>query len=282
MAMIKLILSDMIIAFMWVWAGVLNKIVVFKLLGLGSSQVDGEVVKGCIAVLTMFFFAWLGKATGGGAYNPLTVLSGAVSGGLAAFLFTVCGRIPAQVFGSIIGVKLIKDSFPEVGHGPRLNVDIHWGAMTEGLLTFTIVTISLGLKRTNSSSFFIKTWISSISKLSLHILGSDLTGGCMNPASAMGWAFARGDHITMEHLFVYWVAPIEAALVAQWLFKLLTQPHEKQKQIAAEASTIDLLCSTRDGSCCRTSQNEEGDSTIVWTVLVRAENSAPKATLKVL
>nr|GEW51449.1 probable aquaporin SIP2-1 [Tanacetum cinerariifolium] len=30
---------------------------------------------------------------------------------------------------------------------------------------------------------FRKTWISSLSKLTLHILGSDLTGGCINPAS---------------------------------------------------------------------------------------------------
>ncbi|WJX71574.1 MIP aquaporin (TC 1.A.8) [Trifolium repens] len=33
-------------------------------------------------------------------------------------------------------------------------------------------------------------------KLILHKLGSNLTGGCMNPASVMGWAFARGDHIS--------------------------------------------------------------------------------------
>jgi len=64
-----------------------------------------------------------------------------------------------------------------------LTVDIHKGALTEGLLTFAIVTISLGLARKIPGSFFMKTWISSVSKLSLHILGSDLTGGCMNPAS---------------------------------------------------------------------------------------------------
>lgn len=73
--------------------------------------------------------------------------------------------------------------FPEVGLGPRLNVDIHRGALTEGLLAFVIVTISLGLSRKIPGSFFMKTWISSVSKLTLHILGSDLTGGCMNPAS---------------------------------------------------------------------------------------------------
>lgn len=78
---------------------------------------------------------------------------------------------------------LIMESFPEVGVGPRLTVDIHWGALTEGCLTFSIVIISLGLSRKIPGSFYMKTWISSVSKLILHILGSDLTGGCMNPAS---------------------------------------------------------------------------------------------------
>ncbi|CAK9156085.1 unnamed protein product [Ilex paraguariensis] len=76
----------------------------------------------------------------------------------------------------------------------------------------------------------MKTWISSVSKLTLHILGSDLTGGCMNPASVMGWAYARGDHITKEHILVYWLAPIEATLLAVWTFRLLVQPLKEGKE----------------------------------------------------
>ena len=87
------------------------------------------------------------------------------------------------MIGSIAGVRLILETFPEVGSGPQLNVDIHRGALTEGFLTFAIVIISLGLARNIPGSFYTKTWISSVSKLSLHVLGSDLTGGCMNPAS---------------------------------------------------------------------------------------------------
>lgn len=91
--------------------------------------------------------------------------------------------------GSIIGVKLITETFPEVGHGPRLNVDIHRGALTEGLLAFAIVFVSLGLAKKDPNSFFVKTWITSVSKLSLQILGSDLTGGCMNPASVSTFVY---------------------------------------------------------------------------------------------
>ncbi|XP_010251756.1 PREDICTED: probable aquaporin SIP2-1 [Nelumbo nucifera] len=223
-----LILWDFVLSFMWVWSGALLKIFVYKILGFGSEP-RGEIIRGCLAVLTMFVFASLGRISRGAAYNPLTVLPGAISGSFGRFLLSVGVRIPTQVIGSIIGVQLILWTFPEIGHGPRLNVDIHKGALTEGCLTFTIIVISLGAARSSPDSFFLRTWTSSLSKLALHILGSDLTGGCMNPASAMGWAYARGDYMTKEHLYVYWLAPIEATLLGLWTFKLIAQPEKKQE-----------------------------------------------------
>lgn len=230
MAEMGLILWDTVMSFMWVWSSVLIKVLVFNVFGLGYGGAHGEFVKSCFSILNMFFFAFLSKFTKGGAYNPLTVLSGGLSGDFSRFLFTVGARIPAQVFGSIIGVRLILVTFPEIGRGPRLNIDIHRGALTEGLLTFAIVMISLALARKIPGSFFMKTWISSVSKLTLHILGSDLTGGCMNPASVMGWAYARGDHITREHVLVYWLAPIEATLLAVWMFWLLVPTPVKEEK----------------------------------------------------
>ncbi|CAN6904848.1 unnamed protein product, partial [Brassica oleracea] len=79
----------------------------------------------------------------------------------------------------------------------------------------------------------MKTWISSIAKLTLHVLGADLTGGYMNPAAVMGWAYALGEHITKEHLLVYWLGPVMATLLAVWffnvVFKPLTEEQEKPK-----------------------------------------------------
>ncbi|KAF7819189.1 putative aquaporin SIP2-1 [Senna tora] len=218
----RLLVSDFVVSFMWVWSGVLIK-QFSTYLGLNHQPLL-EIVKATLSVMNMFFFAWLGKLTHGGAYNPLTILADAISGDFSNFLFCVGARIPTQVIGSITGVRFIINTLSGVGSGPRLNIDIHRGALTEGFLTFAIVTISLGLASKLHGSFYRKTWISSISKLTLHILGSDLTGGCMNPASVMGWAYARGDHITKEHILVYWLAPIEATLLAVWVFKLLVKP----------------------------------------------------------
>ncbi|KAK4272400.1 hypothetical protein QN277_020964 [Acacia crassicarpa] len=229
MGRIMLLVSDFVLSFMWVCSGVLIKMGVNKYLGLMSRESLREIVKIAIIITNMFFFTFLRIITRGGAYNPLTVLASAISGDFSNFLYCVAARIPVQVIGSIIGVRLMIDSLPEVGRGPRLNIDIHRGALIEGILTFAIVSISLRLATKIPEGFFMKTWISSVFKLALHILGSDLTGGCMNPASVMGWAFARGDHMTKEHFVVYWLAPMEATVLAVWTFKLLVRPVKEDK-----------------------------------------------------
>ncbi|XP_051142879.1 probable aquaporin SIP2-1 [Andrographis paniculata] len=216
----RLLAADLAMSFMWVWSSVLNKVFVHRVLGYGAHQLDGEIVRYAVSIANMFFFAFLGNATGGG-YNPLSILGSAIAGDFSNFVFIVGARIPAQIVGSIYGVRLILNTFDGIGRGPRLNVDVAKGALTEGMLTFAISSISMMLNRKVSDSFFMKTWISSLSKLTLHILGSDLTGGCMNPASVLGWAFANGEHITKEHLVVYWLAPMEAVLLASWVSKLM-------------------------------------------------------------
>lgn len=94
---IGLVVSDFIISFMWAWTGSLIKIFVYKILDLGHEH-SGEFIKSVLYIINMFFFAFLGKITKGGAYNPLTVLSSALSGDFSRFIFTVGARIPAQVF----------------------------------------------------------------------------------------------------------------------------------------------------------------------------------------
>lgn len=52
----------------------------------------------------------------------------------------------------------------------------------------------------------------------------------------MGWAYARGDHITKEHFVVYWLAPMEATLLAVWTFKLLLRRMIKDKTCSKRKS----------------------------------------------
>ena len=100
------------------------------------------------------------------------------------FLLNICrSRYGYQVIGAVLGVKLIQFTFPNVGKGARLSVGAHHGALAEGLATFMVVMVSVTLKKKEMKSFFMKTWITSIWKNTIHILSSDITGGIMNPAS---------------------------------------------------------------------------------------------------
>ncbi|KAL8493596.1 hypothetical protein ACS0TY_024686 [Phlomoides rotata] len=221
---LRLLVADFVMSFTWVWSSDLIKFFVYTILGYGAHQLSADIIRCGVSILNLFLFAFMANATNGGAFNPLAVLSSAITGDFSNFLFTLGARIPVQVVGSIYGVRMMLSTSPGIGDGPRLTVDIAKGALTEGLLTFAIVIISLSLARQITHSFFMRTWISSLFKVTLHILGSDLTGGCMNPASAMGWAFARGEHGAKEHLIVYWLAPLEATMVAVWVIRIVYGP----------------------------------------------------------
>ncbi|KAK8963659.1 putative aquaporin SIP2-1 [Platanthera guangdongensis] len=220
---LRLIASDFFVSFLWVWSGSLLRSLAFRILGVRNSP-GILILKASIAVPYLVFFAWLGRATKGGSYNPLVVLCYAISGDLVVFLFSILARIPAQVVGSVIGVLLTNSTFPGEFHGPHLNVDINRGTFTEGLLTFMIVIIVLSLKKKDPGNSAIRTWISSASKVILHLLGSDITGGIMNPATAFGWAYVQGTHVSKEHICVYWLAPIEATVLGVWACSLVLKP----------------------------------------------------------
>lgn len=226
-----IIIWDFILSFTWPWAGSLVKLFVHSFLRFENTS-EAQVLRYSLSVVYMYLFAFLRKLTRGGAYNPLTILD--LSHGIRGILFVAFARIPTQIAGSIVGVLLIKKNFPEVGHGPKLNVDIHHGAIIEGILTFVIVLFNLTLNKANPKSFVMRTWISTICKMSIHLLGADLTGGIMNPASAVGWAYARGDHITKEHILVYWLAPLQATILALWTFSLLNRPKKSEGQMAED------------------------------------------------
>lgn len=52
----------------------------------------------------------------------------------------------------------------------------------------------------------------------------------------MGWAYARGTHVTKEHILVYWLAPIEATLLAIWTFRVLV-PQLKEEKVDKKAKS---------------------------------------------
>lgn len=93
----RLIITDTILSFMWVWAGIMVRIIVQNFKALSNNDQATELFRCCIIVVNMFLFTYLVKLTNGGAYNPVVVFTSAINAGdFATILFNIA-RIPFQV-----------------------------------------------------------------------------------------------------------------------------------------------------------------------------------------
>lgn len=67
--------------------------------------------------------------------------------------------------------------------GPSLKVDLHSGAMAEGILTFIITFAVLLIILRGPQSSFLKTWLLAIATVAVVVAGAPYTGPSMNPAN---------------------------------------------------------------------------------------------------
>jgi len=90
-----------------------------------------------------------------------------------------------QALGAVAGAKAIKEVIPpKYSHmigGPALKVDLHTGAIAEGVLTFSITFAVLFILLRGPRSEFMKTLLMSMSTVTVILIGSAYTGPSMNP-----------------------------------------------------------------------------------------------------
>ncbi|CAI8595275.1 unnamed protein product [Vicia faba] len=146
-------------------------------------------------------------------------------------LFSMAIRFPAQALGAVGGAMAIKEVMPPkylhmIG-GPVLKVDLHTGAIAEGVLTFVITFLVLSIIIKGPRSEFIKTLMMSISTVAVIIAGTAYTGPSMNPILAYGWAYLDNWHHTWDQFYVYWICPFIGAILAAWLFRVVFPPPQK-------------------------------------------------------
>lgn len=67
--------------------------------------------------------------------------------------------------------------------GPSLKVDVHTGAIAEGVLTFIISFAVLYIILRGPKSNILKTWLLAMSTVTLVVAGGAYTGPSMNPAN---------------------------------------------------------------------------------------------------
>ncbi|KAJ8623605.1 hypothetical protein MRB53_032134 [Persea americana] len=235
MGLVKMALADAVITFVWVSCastmGIFTSLISSALEMRGPASI--LLITTLLIFLLVFVFNLIGEAMGGASFNPTGTASFYAAGVGNDNLISMAFRLPAQAAGAVGGTIAITELIPvQYRHmlgGPYLKVDLHTGAIAEGVLTFIISFIVLFIILRGPNSVLLKTWLLAISTVALIVAGSDYTGPSMNPANAFGWAYVNNRHNTWEQLYVYWVCPFVGAVLAAWTFRFIFPPVKQKK-----------------------------------------------------
>ncbi|KAK9086164.1 hypothetical protein Syun_028558 [Stephania yunnanensis] len=235
MGLVKAVMGDAALTCMWVFCastlGFFTSLTASSL-GLQGTVLPSLAITTALVSILVFVFTVLGDALGGASFNPTGNAAFYAAGFGDDNLISMAFRFPAQAVGAVGGVLAIREVMPPqyMLEGPSLKVDLHTGAIAEGVLTFLISFAVLYIVIKGPKSPLFKTLLLSLSTVALVVAGSGFTGPSMNPANAFGWAYVNNWHDTWEQFYVYWICPFIGAVVAAWIFRVLFPHPMKQKK----------------------------------------------------
>ncbi|KAJ6334206.1 hypothetical protein OIU78_011169 [Salix suchowensis] len=147
MGAIKGAIVDGILTAMWVFSvpllGVFSSITA-TYVGVEAMSIAALFITINVAALFMLTFSLIGAALGGASFNPATTITLYMAGLKPdASLMSMALSFPAQAAGGVGGAMAIRGVMPHhhrhvLKGGPSLRVDLHTGAIAEGVLTFLI------------------------------------------------------------------------------------------------------------------------------------------------
>lgn len=237
MGVIKAAIGDGVLTFMWVFCvstvGIFTSLI-SSALGVQALPLAAIFITTLLIFVLVFVFSAIGDVLGGASFNPTATAALYAAGVTPDSLISMAFRFPAQAAGAVGGALAIMEVMPtQYKHmlgGPSLKVDLHTGAIAEGILTFTISFLVLLVVLKGPKSPVLKTWLLAMATVTLVVSGSAYTGPSMNPANAFGWAYINNWHNTWDQLYVYWICPFIGAILAAWVFRFLFPAPTKQKK----------------------------------------------------
>ncbi|KAK7404901.1 hypothetical protein VNO78_05945 [Psophocarpus tetragonolobus] len=237
MGVIKAAIGDAILTSMWVFIISTLRIVTTEValfLGLEPYSLAGIFISTILNSLYVLTISLIGRVLGGASFNPSSTVSFYAAGLRPdSSLVSMAMRFPFQAAGGVVGAKtlllLMPVQYKDMLKGPFLKVDLHTGAMAEGLLTFAHNLAILFIMLRGPKNPFVKVYLLSVATAALAILGSAFTGPSMNPANAFGWAFLNNKHNTWEQFYVYWICPFIGASSAALIYRSMFMSPTKQK-----------------------------------------------------
>ncbi|KAI7736992.1 hypothetical protein M8C21_005405 [Ambrosia artemisiifolia] len=212
MGLMKAAIGDAVVTFMWIiCASTIGAITSIISNSIGVDGIASLAITTALIFVISVLFGLIADAFGGASFNATV---GAVGGVLAL-------------------MELMPLEYKHMLEGPTLKVDLHTGAIAEGVLTFAITFVVLLIIIKGPKGFFWKNWLLSVATMAVIVPGASYTGPSMNPANAFGWAYVYNKHNTWEQFYVYWICPSLGAILAAWLYRLVFPPLPALKQKTA-------------------------------------------------
>ncbi|KFK37844.1 hypothetical protein AALP_AA3G036400 [Arabis alpina] len=237
MGAVKAAIGDMVITFSWVFLSATFGIQTTAI--ISAAGFDG-INWAPLAITTFLIFVYvsiftvIGDFLGGASFSPTGNAAFYAAGIPGDTLFSLAIRLPAQAVGAAGGalaiMELIPEKYKHMIAGPSLLVDVHTGAIAEMLLSFGITFAVMLIILRGPRMLLAKTFLLSITTISLLVAGSKYTGPAMNPAIAFGWAYMSSSHNTWDHFYVYWISSFVGALSAALVFRSIFPPPKPQKK----------------------------------------------------
>ncbi|KAK9810267.1 hypothetical protein WJX72_007660 [[Myrmecia] bisecta] len=186
-----------------------------------------------IAGLALFdpVSSWVGGH--GALYNPVhnVAFAAAGRGPLSKHISRMVGQAIGGVVGAAAALRAIppawQSKFPNFGKGLRPGVSLGSGMACEATLGFLLnlcVLWSIGQKNK-----YIAFWSPLVATIFLVVAGANLTGPSMNPVVSFSWFFHLRGHALLEHLLVFWVAPLAGALAAGLVWWAAMRPATRRR-----------------------------------------------------
>ncbi|XP_076907957.1 aquaporin SIP1-2-like [Bidens hawaiensis] len=238
MGAIKAAIGDGVLTFMWVFCtSTLGAATSVIATAVGLQGMATLLITVALIFILLFVFGIIGDALGGASFNPTGTAAFYAAGLGRDTLVSAAVRFPAQALGAVGGALAIVELMPlqhkHMLGGPYLKVDLHTGAIAEGVLTFVMSFLVLLIILKGPKSPLMKNLMLSFSIVTMVVLGSGYTGPSMNPANAFGWAYVNNRHNTWEQFLVYWICPFIGAIFAGWVFRVFfPRPLKKKKKTA--------------------------------------------------
>ncbi|GMN58452.1 hypothetical protein TIFTF001_027552 [Ficus carica] len=187
---IKAAVGDAVLTFSWIFcASTLGAVTAVVSLAIGVKDLiwASLLITTVLVFILVFVFTIIGDLLGGASFNPTGTAAFYAAGLGSDTLFSMALRFPAQALGAVGGVLAIKEVMPEqykhMLGGPSLKVDLHTGAIAEGVLTFLITFAVLVIVLKGPRNPLLKMWSIAIATVTMVVAGSSFTGPSMNPAN---------------------------------------------------------------------------------------------------